>query len=268
MRDKELEQTQNALEELVKVEYMAIAAYDTAIEETEDNRLRKQYTRFRNDHEKQARDLNNRLAAIGGEPLEYGVGTGKVKAGLWGKITGLFGDAASIGGMVAGAEDGIRIYLDHLDEVHDSKALSIIRRNLEAKQQETRWLEEQARKEKEDAGKDTGDKARKVAGDLSKKEAKMLKDVRGKVEDATKPESKKTGFLGLPVWLLLAAVAGAAFMFLRRQEEPDFSDEAFQYETTDFSSTDAGETGSTGEGYHGISESGDSNTSYGTENNA
>jgi len=267
MRDKELEQTQNALEELVKVEYMAIAAYDQAIDETEDSRLRKQYTPFRNDHEKQARDLNNRLADIGGDPLEYGVGSGKVKAGLWGKITGLFGDAASIGGMVAGAEDGIRIYLDHLDEVHDSKALSIIRRNLEAKQQETRWLEEQARKEKDAAGKDTGDKVRQVASDLSKKEAKMLKDVRGKVEDAVRPESKKTGFLGLPVWLLLAAAAGAAFMFLRRQEEPDFSDEAFQYETTDFSSTGS-DTAGTGEGYHGITEAGDSPATYGTENNS
>jgi hypothetical protein len=80
-----------------------------------------------------------------------------------------------------------------------------------------------------------------------------------------KPESKKTGFLGLPVWLLLAAAGAAAFFFLRRQEEPDFSDEAFQYETTDFSV--AGENAG-GEGYHGISESSDTTQSMGTDGNA
>ncbi len=261
MADKELGKTQKALQELIKVEYMAIAAYDSGIDETDDSRLRRQYNRFRSAHEKQARDLNNRLVELGGEPVEYGVGSGKVKAGLWGKITGLFGDAASIGGMATGAEQGIRIYLDHLDEIHDSKALAIIRRNLESKQQETRWLEEEAQKSKSDGG----DKAQKVAKDLSKREAKMLGDVQGKVEDVTQPKTKKTGFLGLPVWLLLAAGAGAAFFFMRRQEEPDFSDEAFEYETTDFAAggdTDAGGSSSgdsssspSGDGYHGISES-------------
>ncbi|HMA37127.1 MAG TPA: DUF2383 domain-containing protein [Chloroflexia bacterium] len=249
MSDKELEKTQKAIGELVKVEYMAIAAYDEAIGETEDSRLHRQYSRFRGDHEKQARALNNRLAELGGAPVEYG--SGSAKAGLWGKITGLFGDAASISGMVKGAEDGIRIYLDHLDEIHDSKTLGIVRRNLEAKQQEVRWLEEQAQQAKAD----TGATLQQTARDLGKKSAKVAQDVQAKVEDAVQPKAKRTGFLGLPVWLLLAAAAGAAFFFLRRQEEPDFSDEAFQYETADFGTT--GEpSGTTGEGYHGITESG------------
>ena len=59
-------------------------------------------------------------------------------------------------------------------------------------------------------------------------------------------------------------VMAAAFFFLRRQEEPDFSDEAFQYETTDFGG--ASDTPSaTGEGYHGISESGNGSQSAGGE---
>src|SRR5215218_5281106 len=116
MADKELEQTQNALEDLVKTEYQAIAAYDEALGETDDSKLRRQYTRFRNDHEKQARGLNNRLAELGGTPVEYDQAKfGRAKAGLFAKIAGMFGDAASLGGMVKGAEDGIRIYLDHLD---------------------------------------------------------------------------------------------------------------------------------------------------------
>jgi len=265
MRDKELEKTQKALQELIKVEYMAIAAYDGGIEETEDSRLRRQYSRFRNAHEKQARALNTRLVELGGEPVEYGVGSGKVKAGLWGKLTGLFGDAASVGGMATGAEDGIRIYLDHLDEIHDSKALAIIRRNLEAKQQEARWLEEEVQKAKADGG-DTAQKVQKVARDMGKKQAQVAKDAKDKVEELVQPKTKRTGFLGLPVWLLAAALAGAVFFFLRRQEEPDFSDEEFEYETTDFGS-DASDANPGGSGYQGISDSA-STGSYGSENNA
>src|SRR5437762_12902303 len=100
MSDKQLEQTQKALGDLVKVEYQALAAYDEALAETEDGKLRRQYTRFRSDHEKQARALNNRLAELGGAPVEYGAGGGK--AGLFGKIAGLFGDAASLAGLVKG----------------------------------------------------------------------------------------------------------------------------------------------------------------------
>jgi len=275
MAEKELEQTQKALAELVKTEYQAIAAYDEALGETDDSKLRRQYSRFRNDHEKQARALNNRLAELGGEPVEYdGAKFGRAKAGLFAKIAGMFGDAASLGGMVKGAEDGIRIYLDHLDEIHDTRALSIIRRNLESKQQEVRWLEEQAQREKEDEGPDLGEKARAAAADLSKKQEKVVKDVQEQIQEAAKPQ--RTGFLGLPVWILLAVGAVAAFFFMRRQEEPDFSDEAFQYETADFGSpSDSGNTsfgspsdsGNTaGSGYHGISEGGNDGGSDGGSN--
>ena len=150
MRDREREKTQKALEELVKVEYMAISAYEEALAENEDNKLRRRYKRFLRDHERQARDLNNRLVELGGEPVEAGVGSGKIKAGLWGRITGMMGDKASIGGMYAGAKQGIQIYLKHLDDIHDAKALGIIRRNLENKQDEIQWLEEQMNKAADD----------------------------------------------------------------------------------------------------------------------
>jgi len=262
MADKELEQTQKALTELVKVEYQAIAAYDEALGETEDSKLRRQYTRFRNEHEKQARGLNIRLAELGGEPVEYDDAKfGRAKAGIFSKIAGLFGDEASLAGMVKGAEDGVRIYLDHLDEIHDTRALSIIRRNLESKQQEVRWLSEQAQREQA-AEPDLGEKAQAVAAGLNKKQAEVLESVQESVQESAKPQ--RTGFLGLPVWILLAAVAVAAFFFLRRQEEPDFSDEAFQYETTDFGSTADSSGSPGGEGYHGITEGGETGATNNT----
>jgi len=219
MRDREREKTQKALAELVKVEYQAIAAYEEALTENEDGKLRRRYERFLRDHERQARDLNNRLVELGGEPVEAGAGSGKVKAGLWGRITGMLGDTASIGGMYAGAKQGVQIYLKHLDDVHDAKALGTIRRNLENKQDEIQWLEEQMNK----------------AGDAAVKSS--AEDRKAKIDTELKDQEKevsKGGMFGLPLWLLIAGVAAAVFVFLRRQSEPDFSDEAFQYETSEF----------------------------------
>jgi len=217
MGDRERNKTVKALEELIKVEYMAIAAYEEALATDPDAKVRRKYSRFLRDHERQARDLNNRLVDLGGEPVE--AGTGKTTAGLWGRITGLAGDRASIAGMYAGSRDGINRYLKQLDDIHDAKALGIIRRNLENKQDEVEWLEEQVGQDVQLDTKSMG-KARK---------AKIEAEV-----DAQEKEVSKSGLFGLPLWILLAALAAAAFVFLRRQSEPDFSDEAFQYETTDF----------------------------------
>ena len=229
MRDREREKTLKALEELVKVEQMAIAAYEQAIEANEDNKLRRKYSRFLRDHERQARDLNNRLVELGGEPVEAGVGAGSLKAGLWGRLTGGAGDRASLGGMYAGAKDGISRYLKHLDEIHDAKSLGIIRRNLESKQDEIEWLEEQMSQAEELTGKQV-------------KEAREQK-----IEQAVKSQEKevsKGGLFGIPIWLLLAGIVAAVFVVLRRQSEPDFGDEAFQYETSEFGAEDTSSTSS------------------------
>lgn len=219
MRDRDREKTQKALEELIKVEYQAISAYEEALAENEDGKLRRRYERFLRDHERQARDLNNRLVDLGGEPVEAGIGSGKIKAGLWGRITGMMGEPASLGGMYTGARQGVQIYLKHLDDIHDAKALGVIRRNLENKQDEIQWLEEQMSKAADEGAKSsTEDRKAKIETELKDQEASV----------------SKGGMFGLPLWLLLAGVAAAVFVFLRRQSEPDFSDEAFQYETSEF----------------------------------
>jgi len=225
MRDREREKTVKALEELVKVEHMAIAAYEQALEANEDGKLKRKYSRFLRDHERQARDLNNRLVDLGAQPVEAGPGSGSLKAGLWGRITGMAGDPASISGMYAGAKDGVSRYLKHLDDIHDAKALGVIRRNLENKQDEIEWLEEQMAQ----------------AEQLTGKQAKEAREE--KIDKAVKAQEKevsKGGLFGLPIWLLLAGLVAGIFFVLRRQSEPDFSDDAFQYETGEFDTAGSG----------------------------
>jgi len=210
--------TIKALEELVKTEHMSVAALDSALAEVHDNKTRRQYRKWRDSHVKQGNALNNRLEDLGGDPVDYdNVGSGKTQATLWGKITGARDDT-SIAGMRLGAERGIKRYIDHLDEIDDPKALSIIRKNLEAKQDEIKWYDDQATKER----------THKVEThlDVSQEKAKDL---------AIQTSNGKGGGFSFPFPLLLivAAIGAAAFFFLRRGEESDYDDygeDAFRYE--------------------------------------
>ena len=220
--------TIKALEELVKTEHMAVAALDSALDEVEDNRLRKNYKKWRDSHIKQAQALNDRLEDLGGEPIPYEVGSGKGQATLWGKITGLREDT-SLAGMRIGAERGIKRYVDHLDEIDDAKALNIIRKNLEAKQDEIDWYDEMTSKER-----------------VEKLDTR-LEASRDKVTDlevAANGNGKKKGGFPLPLLLVAGAVGAAAFVLLRKGDEDewdDYGEDAFTYETEE-ATTDSGYT--------------------------
>ena len=213
--------TMKALEELVKTEYMAVGALDAAIEEVDDNKLRKQYRKFRDQHMKQAEALNDRLEELGGERLDYEVGSGKGQATLWGKLTGLRDDT-SVEGMRVGAERGIKRYMDHIDEVDDAKALKIIRKNLEAKQDEMDWYDDQASRER--------------AETLDTK----LQVSRERARDTASMNGKKGGGLPFPLLIVLGAIGAAAFFLLRRSDEEDYDeyDDAFAYEGTESTGSD------------------------------
>jgi len=219
--------TVKALEELVKTEHMAIAALDSALDEVEDNRLRKSYKKWRDSHIKQADALNDRLEDLGGEPIPYEVGTGKGQASIWGKITGMRDDT-SLAGMRVGAERGIKRYVDHLDEIDDSKALNIIRKNLESKQDEIEWYDEMTSKER----------VEKLGQKLEVSKDKVVE-----TELATNG-SKKGGGFPLPLLLVAGAIGAAAFVLLRRGDDDewdDYGEDAFTYETED-AATDSGYT--------------------------
>jgi bacterioferritin (cytochrome b1) len=218
--------TIKALEELVKTEHMAVGALDSALEEVDDNRLRKQYRKWRDAHMKQADALNDRLEELGGEPLVYEPGS-KAQGRIWGKITSVRDDS-SVAAMRVGAERGIKRYIDHLDEVDDAKALNIIRKNLEAKQDEIEWYDEQVNKER------------------AEKLDTKLETTKEKAVEAEYTNGKKKGGFPLPLLIVAGAVGAAAYLLLRRSDEDefdDYSEDAFRYETED-TGTESGYTSS------------------------
>lgn len=206
--------TTKALEELIKTEHMAIAALDAVGEEVDDSKLRKQYRKFRDQHAKQAEALNDRLEDLGGDRIDYEVGSGKGQATLWGKISGSRDDT-SVEGMRVGAERGIKRYIDHIDDVEDPKALSIIRKNLEAKQDEMRWYDEQTGKER------------------SRTLDTKLESSKERSKDVEITDGKKKGGLPFPLLLVLGALGAAAYFLLKRgddSEYDDYDEDAFSYE--------------------------------------
>jgi bacterioferritin (cytochrome b1) len=214
--------TLKALEELVKTEHMAVGALDSAMEEVEDNKVRRQYRKWRDSHMKQADALNDRLEELGGEPVPYEVGTGKGQAGIWGKLTAIRDDT-SVAGMRVGAERGIKRYIDYLDDIEDPKSLSIIRKNLEAKQDEIEWYDDQLSKER------TQQVETKL--DVSKDKAEVAAELNG---------HKKGGGLPFPLLIAAGAIGAAAYFLLRRSDDGDYdeyAEDAFRYETDEASTS-------------------------------
>jgi hypothetical protein len=140
-------------------------------------------------------------------------------------------DDTSIAGMRIGAERGIKRYIDHLEEIDDPKALSIIRKNLEAKQDEIEWYDDQVSKERSSM--------------LDTK----LETSKDRAVEVYAQESKngKKGGLPFPLLVIVGAIGAAAFFLLRRGEESDYDDygeDAFRYEGEESESASGGFTSS------------------------
>src|SRR5438477_10900761 len=147
-------------------------------------------------------------------------------------------DDSSVAGMRIGAERGIKRYIDHIDDIEDPKALNVVRKNLEAKQDEIKWYDDQISKER--------DKDLDMKVDVSKEKA---------MEYAN---GHKKGGLPFPLILAIGAVGAAAFFLLRRSDESEFDDygeDAFRYEGEE-TVTDSGfsSTGSFSGGDQNVTE--------------
>jgi hypothetical protein len=223
--------TIKALEELVKTEYMAVAALDNALEEVEDNKMRRQYRKWRDSHMKQADALNDRLEDLGGEHVDYEVGSGKLQASLWGKLTG-GRDDMSVAGMRIGAERGIKRYIDYLDDIEDPKTLNVIRKNLEAKQDEIEWYDDQLSKERTERV--------ETKLEVSKDKAEVAAELQDEGRDG-----KKKGGLPFPLLIAAGAIGAASYFLLRRSDDADYDDyaeDAFRYETDESNAATSGST--------------------------
>jgi len=201
------QKTIKALGELAKTEYSAATALDAALANAQDDKLRKNYRRWRDAHINQAEALNKRVKALGGKTSRQDLGDGNLYPIFWSLIRGSH-DYKSLAGVRMVAGRGIRNYLNRLEEIEDPKSLDLLRKNLEAKKGEMRWYDHQVVEEH----------THELEAELAK-----TKEAAKHLENEVKQEKKRNAAAPLAAIALAGAgaIGAAAFFIARRNGEQD-----------------------------------------------
>jgi hypothetical protein len=199
------EKTIKALEELAKTEYSTATALDAALTDAADPKLRRNYRRWRDSHVEQAEALDARIKELGGRTTHHNFRDGTTYRIFWNLTRGSH-DYKSLAGVRFVAGRGIKQYLDHLETIDDPRSLDVVRKNLEAKQSEMHWYDDQVVEEH----------TRELGLELAK-----TRDKAKKLEQEVKAERSGMPASPLAALVLILIIATVAFLISRRNEEPD-----------------------------------------------
>jgi uncharacterized protein (TIGR02284 family) len=136
--EKQLEE----LNELIRYDYDAIAAYNAAISDIKEIPIRDPLTQFRGDHERHVVDLSAIVRRLGGTPVESPGLKGALRKTMT-KVAGLGGTEMTLKAMRSNEEVLNKTYAHHLstfDWPEDIK--DIIRRNYADEQRHLAWIEQ------------------------------------------------------------------------------------------------------------------------------
>lgn len=132
----------DALNQLLELDFDAIAAYRTAIERLKDERDGQQLAAFRADHERHTRELTQLLERLGhvpssGPDLKQILTKGKVVLGSF------VGDAALLLAMRTNEDDTNRAYERIVARQDVSKEMrDILERNLQDERRHRAWIQQ------------------------------------------------------------------------------------------------------------------------------
>ncbi len=135
-------EVQALLNDLVALDFDAVAAYNAAVERLEDPEARKQLTAFRADHERHIRDLQALMHSIGQEPPTEADTKGVLTKGKV-VIAGLAGDRAILQAMLSNEQDTNTAYERAAKrEDMDAETRELMHGNLEDERRHRAWIEE------------------------------------------------------------------------------------------------------------------------------
>jgi hypothetical protein len=214
------ETTIKALEELAKSEYATATALDAALTDAEDNKLRRNYRKWRDAHLEQAEALKGRIKELGGQTTHHDLRDSNVYSLFWRLIRGSQ-DYRSLTGVRLAVGRGLRQYLDRLDDIDDLKTLTLLRKNLEAKQSEMQWYDDQVvSRQNLEMGAEL-DKTREAVKSLEKEAKEEEKKEARRVPAAPYP---------LAALVVAGAIGAAAYFIARRNEGLDGDDLVEEYD--------------------------------------
>ena len=136
--DKQIEE----LNELIRFDFDAIGAYNSAIDDIKEIHIRDPLIQFRGDHERHVQNLSAIVQRLGGKPVENPGLKGVVRKTMT-KVAGLGGAELTLKAMRSNEEVLNKTYSHHLtkfDWPDDIK--EVIRNNYNDEQRHLAWVEQ------------------------------------------------------------------------------------------------------------------------------
>lgn len=127
------------LSDLIKLDYDAIAAYESAIERLDNAEYKSKLTEFLGDHERHVEELGNAVRTEGGTPPTEG---GAMKILTEGKvvIAGLMGDDAILKAMRANEEVTNTKYKEAVETTYAEPIQAVLRQGLADERRHKDWI--------------------------------------------------------------------------------------------------------------------------------
>lgn len=129
------------LNELIRFDYDAIGAYDSAIADIAEVAIRDPLVQFRGDHQRHVEMLSVMVRRLGGEPVEHSGVKGALRKTMT-KVAGLGGTELTLKAMRSNEELLNKTYAHHLSLDFPDDVKDLIRRNYGDEQRHLAWVEQ------------------------------------------------------------------------------------------------------------------------------
>jgi uncharacterized protein (TIGR02284 family) len=133
--DKQIEE----LNELIRFDYDAIGAYDSAINDIKEPQVRDPLIRFKGDHEHHVKNLSEIVIRLGGKPAAGPDIKGFVRKTMT-KVAGLGGVETTLKAMKSNEEVLNKTYAHHLSLDFPEEIKEVIRANYADEQRHLSWV--------------------------------------------------------------------------------------------------------------------------------
>lgn len=134
------------LNELLKGEYMAIGVYDKTEKLQKDSQVADALTRFKQDHQRHADQLTQRITDLGGSPNAE-TGMAGVMANITSEFNSLWGPKHLLKQIYNGEDKGIHAYEDRIDEL-DEESKTVVKQIMKEDHEHLKWLKARMEEEK------------------------------------------------------------------------------------------------------------------------
>jgi uncharacterized protein (TIGR02284 family) len=135
--DKQIEE----LNELIRFDFDAIGAYDSAINDIKEAAAREPLVQFRGDHQRHVQNLTAIVQRLGGKPVDAPGFKGMVRKTMT-KAAGLGGTELTLKAMRSNEEVLNKTYAHHLSLDFPDDVKQVIRANYGDEQRHLAWVEQ------------------------------------------------------------------------------------------------------------------------------